>query len=320
LVTFVVPTAFALTLWTYFNWLILGQSLYWIHNETPTFGEALSHAPHLTVSRIVTTLLSLNWHLFALTLPVGIALVVVGVVRRNLITVVVALTVLLNPVLTGVLVAKTGAPNLFQLRYNMRAMPLAIVGVAWLLYSYRSNLVRLSIGVSAIVLLAVSIPLTWNTMRTYPIQFDEQSFTRALLSGHSQEGTVSVVQYQIGIQHELDAASWIESRVHRPHRVLTDDAQSYDLMLLSGNPSLFLDRIDVGDARWHDVLNDPFGRVSYLLVSRIRRIDLVNERYPQLLKGGLPGFHLVYRNAHWSIFSVSSNPVRRGEAPAQPSK
>jgi hypothetical protein len=218
---------------------------------------------------------------------------------------VVAGIVLVNPIVTGLLVFKTGAPNLVQLRYNMRVMPLAVIGVGWLLFVLINKRLRTLVAVAAIGLLSIALPLTWNMMRTYPIQFEEQAFTRALFSGRSQEGTISVVQYQIGIDHERSAAEWITTHIKGRHRILTDDAQSYDLMLLSGNPSLFLDRIDIGDVRWRHVLNDPFGKVGYVVVCRIRPIDLVNVRYPRLLDGGLPGFKLVYENPHWAVFAVA---------------
>jgi len=312
LIAFGTPTAFALMMWTFFNWAILGQPLYWINNETPTFGEALSHsghgaapAPHLGVSRILETLFSLNWHLFALTLPVAVALLAIGIWRRHPTTLVIAGIVLVNPIITGLLVLRTGAPNLFQLRYNMRAMPLAVIGVGWLLHVCTNRRAKMAVAGGAIGLLVLAVPLTWGTMKTYPIQFEEQAFTRALVSGRSQEGTISVVQYSIGIDHERAAAAWITSHIKGRHDILTDDAQSYDLMLLTGNPSLFLDRIDIGDARWHRLLNDPFGKVEYVVVSRIRPIDLVNERYPRLLRGGMNGFRLVYQNPHWALFRVA---------------
>ena len=319
LITFTVPTIFALLLWTFFNWTILGQPFYWINNETPTFGQSLNSsghgtapAAHLGAAEIARTLVTLNLRLFVLTIPVALALLAFGLFRRHTTTLVVTGIVLVNPIVTGLLVFKTGAPNFFQLRYNMRAMPLAVIGVGWLLFVCTNRRSRTIVAVAAIGLLAVALPLTWNTMKTFPIQFEEQAFTRALFSGRSQEGTVSVVQYTVGIDHEKSAASWINTHIKGKHEILTDDAQSYDLMLLSGNPYLFLDRIDVGDARWHRVLNNPFGRVGYVVVSRIRPIDLVNERYPRLLRGGLPGFRLVYENPHWALFKVANTPPTRG--------
>ena len=58
----------------------------------------------------------------------------VTVARRHLVTLVVAGILLVNPAVTALLVLKTGAPNLFQLRYNMRVMPLAVIAVGWLIW------------------------------------------------------------------------------------------------------------------------------------------------------------------------------------------
>ena len=320
LIAFLVPTSFALGLWTFFNWAILGEPLYWINNETPTFSQSAPHsssaaaiAPKLELPHILATLVSLNWHLFALTIPVALALIVFSIWQRNLVTLVVAGIVLVNPVVTALLVWKTGAPNLFQLRYNMRAMPLAVIGVGWLLHCCRGRRDRIALCSCALILLALALPLTWNMMKSYPIQFEEQAFTRALFSGRSQEGTISVVQYSVGIDHEVAAANWIKKHIRVKHDILTDDSQSYDLMLVSGNPSLFLDRIDIGDERWHRVLDDPFGKVGYVVVSRIRPIDLVNERYPRLLGGGLAGFQRVSRISIGQ-FSRLREPLLIGDA------
>jgi len=50
-------------------------------------------------------------------------------------------------------------------------------------------------------------------------------------------------------------------------------------MLFSGHPDRFLDRIGIGDQKWDRVLNDPYGRVRYLLVSTIRPADLSTANY-----------------------------------------
>ena len=62
----------------------------------------------------------------------------------------------------------------------MRAMPLAIVGVAWLYLTLRDRRARLGVWAVTVVVLVATLPSTWRTMQTYPIQYLEEAFTRAV--------------------------------------------------------------------------------------------------------------------------------------------
>jgi hypothetical protein len=89
--------------------------------------------------------------------------------------------------------------------------------------------------------------------------------------------------------------------------ILTDNAHTYGVMLATGRPDLFLDRIDVSDVRWSQVAAAPRGRVRYLLVNlNPSRYDLLIERYPALRTGdGLPS-HVtsVFDNGAFALYAV----------------
>jgi hypothetical protein len=298
------PIVFVIALWSLFNWMIEGSPIYWLqHESNETFTQSVK-AANIHVGTVVTDLLQLNWHLFALTVPVGVALLLTALLKRNMMALVLAGLVFLNAVATAVLTLHTETFHTFELRYNMRAMPLALIGVGWLFYVYSSRALRAAVVIGAIALLIAAIPLTWRTMEHNNNQFEELAFTRALSTGQSQEGTVS-----FGIPIELDpqrqAAKWLDEHSTGKHGILTDDAQAYDVMLFSGHPDRFLDRIDLGDAAWTRVLNDPFGKVTYLLVSRTRQADLAALRYPKLLEQGLPGYTRVFENSQWLVYRVA---------------
>ena len=303
---FVAPVVYAVAVWSLVNWMIVGSPLYWVHQEnTETFNSATSpgSANGLGLGHVLSTLLSLNWHLFAPVLPVAATLVVVGLARRDLMTLGIAAIVALNFVSQTVLALRTGA-HMFEIRYNLRAMPLALIGFGWLFYVCRNRVARAALSVSMLALLLAALPLTWRLMETYEQQFGERAFVRAIATGHSQEGTQSFGVY-IGTDMQRQAADWLNRHVHRQDEILTDDSQSYDVMLFSGHPDRFLDRIDIGDRRWKKVLAHPWGRVRYLLVARIRRPDLALTRYPHLVDGSVPGFRRVFANSQWLVFSVA---------------
>src|ERR671938_682915 len=98
------PVAFALGLWMYLNWTIVGSP---------------------------TAFLSATW-------IVGAALIAFAVARRNLIAASLAVVVLLQTAVAAIWAlwtgaTSTGAAAVLLLRYNIRAVPLTVVAAAWLL-------------------------------------------------------------------------------------------------------------------------------------------------------------------------------------------
>jgi hypothetical protein len=216
----------------------------------------------------------------------------------------------INAITTIYFVERTGSPGFFQLRYNMRVMPVAMVGVAWLLVIFVRRWQRLAIWTGAFVLLLAALPTTWHLMETYKSQFLEQAFTRAIATGKDQEGTRSEGGYIVGVAPERDMATYIRTRFHSDKQILTDDAKSFAVMLFTGKPALFVDRIQKGDASWLEVRRSPWGKVSYLLVSKASLDDLVNLRYPFTWQGKVPGMTPVYQNSRWALIRVARHAPR----------
>lgn len=320
LIAYLAPVSYGIGLWLFVNWLILGDPLFWLRYQAP--GQA-AEADRATVApstldgmgagEAFTSLLSLNWSLFPPTLLVLSALCLLFLVRRDLMALTLAGFIALNGFFTILLIAFSGNAGFLQLRYNMRAMPLALVGVAWLWLALSRREHRLALVAAAVVALVASLPSTWATMRTYPFQFMEQAFVAALATGADQEGTRSIGGYAIGVRPEQRMADYIRTNVARQDSILTDDAQSFAVMLLSGRPDLFVDRIDGGDDAWLDVRESPWGRVRYVLVSRIALNDLVLVRYPGLLRNEQPGFRSVFVSERWRLLAVART---RPRAPA----
>lgn len=313
--TFFAPIAYGLGLWIFFNWLIMRDAFFWLHNEvSQTFVATRTQvvAPeNVAIATYVSRTLALTWQLFPATLIVAAALLAAFVWRRDLISLVLAVLVLLNPVTTALLAVGTHTDKPFELRYNLRALPVVLVGLAWLWRLAEGRRAKAVVWIVSAVLLAASIPSTWHTMQTWRFQDLEQAFTRALVSGSDQEGTRSPgISVTVGNRPEGAAARWIRRHVHQRDSVLTDDEQTFEVMLLTGRPDLFLDRIDHGDEYWQATLADPPGNVRYFLVSRTGRPDLIQQRYPTVLTGGVPWLRPVFRNARWEIFRV--------EPPARP--
>jgi hypothetical protein len=184
------------------------------------------------------------------------------------------------------------------------------------------------------IILAASLPLTWEAMKSYPYQNQEQAFVRAVETGKDQEGTSSIGGFKVGIGPEAQMASYLQKTASKKALVLTDNAQTFGVMLLNGRPQDFFDRADKGDAKWKSVLKDPYGQVKYMLVARNSAGDLIRQAYPRIVSGNDPAFPTQFVTDRYVLVRVpahnpgteSANPgatstkgtPRRGISPTLP--
>ncbi len=325
LLLYLAPVVYAGGAWLFFNWLILGDPLYFL-----TFGptsadigasqqdiagvEARGFTPALAGSYLLT----LNIGLFPLAVLIFPALIVTAVVRRDMMSLVLAALVVTNAVITAILFLQNNDPNLLQLRYNMRAIPIALIGAAWLYYLWKPRQMRIAIWVATLLVLVLTVPTTYRTMQTYSYQYEENAFLRAIETGEDQEGNVAIGGYPLGIADEQNMADFIEQNVPLDDVILTDDAQSLGIMLLTGQPDRFFDRIDRGDAVWQEALNDPWGKVDYFLVTTNERCrlpceDFVRERWPGILQDEVKGMDVVFRTNQYVLVKVDEKEPRADE-------
>lgn len=315
MLAYLAPIAYGVSMWLFFNWLIVGDPLHWLRSQTPNaapsaYASLSFDEPRIDLSAgaIARELLDLNAQIFAPTVLVAVALLAHAFVRRDLMSTTLLVVLTLNAAFTGILVYVTDVLSYFQLRYNLRAVPLALVGIAWLYVVARRRQKNAVIAFALVAMLA-SIPLSWRLMQTYPHQFAEQAFTRALATGEDQEGTRSLSSYgrfyTIGTGDARRMARIVLDVVRPGEVVLTDDAQTFSVMLVSGKPGIFFDRIDRGDERWFEVLEAPFGKVDYVLVATGPE-DVIQGRYAGLGRTRVPGFTVVSRTERFLLARVAA--------------
>lgn len=329
LTLYAAPIAYGLGAWFFFNWLILGDPFFWISRQAGTNisvgrgGQSEAAAGTLEkipLGEIAGELLSLNAHLFPLTLLVVPALLVVVVVRRDLMALLLAALASLNALMTAAFVFNARDLSLLQLRYNMRAMPIALIGAGWLFWLLRGRVQQTTTWILTAVALAASIPLCWHLMDTYRYQFGEQGFVRAVRTGESLEGKTLRGGYRFNTGADRAMSDYILAHTIRRDGILTDDAQTFSVMLASGRPDLFRDRIDKGDRIWHRALRDPYGKVDYILVSRFGDPDQVRQCYPEILRGDMPGTSIAVENPKYLLLEVAPHappPQRPQSFPAE---
>jgi len=299
LLLYAAPMAYGVGLWAMFNALIVGAPLYFIRHEVHerfvvetgrSAAQGGAGGATTSVTGLAHSLLTLNWELFAPTLVAFAALTLFAARRRNGVAALLAVALLVNPVTTALTVA-TSDLSLLQLRFNMRSMPFAMVGIGWLVAAVPRRRRSAAAMLAALGVLA-AVPLTWHAMATWPYTFAERDFVRAVQTGH--------VQDTIGVRRNRPLARWIQANVHDSRSILVDDAQTFGAILLTGDPRVFFDRADLGDDRWTEAARDPAAHgVRYLLVPAKQGVihDKLLSIYPTAASGGVSFLRPVLRNA-----------------------
>lgn len=311
--SYLAPISYGLFLWVFFNWLILGDPLSFLRHQLPnpaggasttvtgatTAGSSGSLAiakPRPSVHAIASELASLNWHLFPLTAFALVGLLALFVMKRDVMALILAVILSLNAFFTALVIYVSHSDSYGQLRYNMRAMPIAVIGIGWICLRLRGR-ARLATWGAAVVVLVACLPSTWHTMRTYPNQYEEKAFVGAVSTGKPVPGLAPYTRM----------AAYIRKNVHAHNAILTDDAGTFAVMLFTSHPDWFLDRIDKGDVYWTDVLRSPFGRVRYMLFMNTGD-DPIHSAYPNLPTNGEPGFTVVHRDDGIVLVRVAKRP------------
>ncbi|HWH10159.1 MAG TPA: hypothetical protein VG165_03460 [Solirubrobacteraceae bacterium] len=315
IVAFAAPAVYALVLWCLFNALIVGDPIGWLSSgaEQGVNAAGISSAGNLGFLHIIGRLI----HVTADVFPIGFAAVpaalVVFFTRRDAMGLWLASLIILGLAIMGVHAATAHREGLLTLRDAMPMALTAIVAAAW---AYRSlSGLRTAVWGITLVLLIVGLFTAWKSMQSYPFQSLEQAFVRAVKTGDDQDGTNSIGGFTVGIASEAQMADYINRTVTTRHAILTDNSQTFGVILLSGRPRLFFDRVIKGDGVWQSVLRDPYGVVQYLLVAyNPRGGDLIRAHYPGLLSATANGFSVVYQTARYVLVKVPNlnpNPLPR---------
>ncbi|HEX3874034.1 MAG TPA: hypothetical protein VHW26_07800 [Solirubrobacteraceae bacterium] len=320
IVAFAAPAVYALVLWCLFNALIVGDPFGWLATNANQGVDAagISSAGNLGVLHVIGRLIRLTADVFPLGFAAVPASLIVFFRRRDAMGLWLATLVILGLAIMGVHAETAQREGLLTLRDAMPMALTSIVAAAWVYRSFTG--LRTAVwGVTA-VLLVVGLFTAWRSMESYPFQSLEQAFIRAVRTGDDQENTNSIGGFTVGIRPEAQMAAFINRNVTARHAILTDNSQTFGVILLSGRPRLFFDRVIKGDGTWQSVLADPYGVVQYLLVAyNPRGGDLIRAHFPGLL-GGIPkGFKVVFETARYVLVKVpvlNPNPVR----PPSPAK
>jgi hypothetical protein len=295
------PCVYGLALWAYLNWQILGSPFGFFTEQFPARPGVVAPTGFLGLAREA---LVLNTLVFPAALCVAGAALVYAVVRRDGFAFVLGGFAALGALTTLGLLARSEEPALLELRYNIRAIPVAVVVVAWLL-AHTTPRHRRKAALAATAVFALSVPASAFTMARHSFTIGERPFLTGFATLRSQDGKTGV---SISDQREL---ARVVARVARaPETVLTDDAATFGVILVDGHPERYLDRPDHGDAYWLRVARKPRGRVEFVLIRRIQvggPRDRFRELYPTLDADRPPAFlELVHANRSYALYRIVS--------------
>ena len=301
-IAYLAPIIYALGAWAFLNAVVLGDPIAWIStaesaapvNALP--GEAADFGVIDAIANALRVQLGFPVALLAVPLLLLAARDAIGYGLAGLILISVAYSV--------ISAAIAGSVDVIELRHALPAMMAGCAGVAWV-YLRAERMRALVWGLTAL-LAAISLPSAWAQMRSYPYQNLEEAFTRAISTGEDQEGTGSRGGYLVGVAREREMARYITGEEIGESQILTDDARTFGVIDLTGEPELFFDRVDKGDSEWRAALADPQERVDYMLVERTDA-DLILDRYPGADVGDVEGFEPVVANDRYALLQVTAD-------------
>lgn len=317
-IAFAAPVIYVVGLWIVFNALIVGDPFGWISSATSTQAvnsTGINELSDLTFNQVAKRLLELNVAVFPLAFLVVPGLVVAFVTQRSDMALWLASFVVIGIVIIGANALITGREGLLALRDAFPMMVTSLVGAGWL---YRSFVgARLGIWLATVAILVLGWFTAWHGMKTYPFQSLEQAYTRTLFTGDNQEGTKSIGGYTVGIDPEAQMAAFVKQNVEGKDAILSDNAKTFGVILLNGQPQKYFLRVDKGDAKWLEIRDNPWGRAKYFLVTNNPNSgDLIDQKYPGAAKGAVPGLTPVHATDRYTLIRVASRPPARAAAPA----
>ncbi|MDP2709738.1 MAG: hypothetical protein Q8O56_00845 [Solirubrobacteraceae bacterium] len=315
LVTYLAPLVYALGAWVLFNWLIVGDPLGWLGSS----GAFAVNAPQADATGGVDVLdvmlhgSQLALGVFALGFVVIPALVLAGLSKRDEMSWWLALLAIACIVVLGAGALIEQDLDVLAMRNALPLLIVCVAGVAWL-YRILPGLRTLIWVLAATGLLLTSLG-SWTAMQHYPFQGSEQAFVRAIQSGEDQSGTNAIGGFRVGTGPEEQMAAYVNRNVEGSSTILADNAQTFGVILLSGRPQAFFDRVDRGDDAFDETVLRPHGDVTHLLMAKQVSGDLIRRSYPTAAARVAAGLTPVFETERYLLLEVADSDPRRPAAP-----
>jgi hypothetical protein len=325
LIALLAPAFYALAVWTLFAAVIVSAPFTWLVSSGGAAVNTSSSTPvHASIGSLAYGTLLLAWDTCPLAFLVIPALLYMGLRQRNELASWLAAFGLLSFLLPLAQALAERNASEIQLSKGLPLILVTVMGGGWLYKSMKANQ-RTLIGLVLVAGLAIGLPIGWHALSRFPYQNGAQAFARAVSTGQSQEGTISEGGIEVGLANERAMADYIDTHVHSRKSIVTDNAQTYAVILLSGRPQLFVSRVDHGDASWLAQVKHPAHSVHYFLVAQNSSGDLIKSTYPKIgTSSGDPRFPVVFATSRYELLAVGGTAAQdqvtqAASAPSTPS-
>lgn len=306
LLVFLTPVVYAFAVWILLNLILTGSPFGWVTAQAGTIQVNTTGVLQGVTASVGGSLSDLFRVVLAVA-PLGflsvLLMIAMGAARRSRLAIGL-LFVMLAAVLVPLIRALVA--NQADLMDLSVGLPLVLLAAAGTAYAYHGESGWRGVSVVTLVIgLVAALPLGWIGMKNYRFQNQAEAFTRYIGDRASQEGSASVGGYTVGLDPELTMARRINELPARRDGILVDENFSYGVMLTSGRPDLFLDRADRGEDNWRAVLDSPWGKVRYMLITTSRAGDQLRKKWPAAVEGGEPGMTPVFRTDRYVLVEIS---------------
>ncbi len=291
------PVVFSGLLWIFFNYLIMGNALYFLNSEysnTAQSAELLNDdkfveifsSPLVALKFIASKTIWYSVPLFAILF---IRLLSGRLFRWG--TLIILLLFLSVPGLQFLLMMKQSSYGWF--RYFMYVFPITVAWLPYELSQLQGRWRRAAFGLVSVSLLLTAGLLSYALTRP-DIAPDENSFL-------TRTGNVNYVRQE----SDRKIAVWLDQ--HRPKStIMTDSASAYTMIVYSQYPKRFL---ITSDYSFNKALSYPQdNHVDYILVPKIMSgmpLSKINMVYPNLYEHGAPWVQLEREfNGEWRLYKV----------------
>jgi hypothetical protein len=301
-ITYLTPAFYAVALWCLFNWLIVDSPLGWFTNGSGTSVNVIYNVAHsASAGTIFVQCFKLAFAASPLILIVFPALLVVAFSQRNELAGWLAAFCVLAILEPGVEALIRGNIATMELSSAAPQLIISLIGAAWLYHSLENS--RPIVGVGLFIAQLGAMALIWHGMDTYPYQNMEQAFHKVVVNRGAYTPRMTRGGLAVGIDNEQEMANYIRNHVHADDSILTDNSQSYAVILRTAEPKLFRTRLENGD--WFADVAKPPKDVKYFLITRHDSQDAIEQAYPGAADGQRSGLTIVYNNNRYSLLAVA---------------
>jgi hypothetical protein len=307
------PIVYAGAMWTYFNWLIMKDPLYFFNSpygnaaQTST-GAGVNHALEVARHNVIGTL-SYAGHFLLLFWPAGLGLAAAlwwSVGRRRDPIAPVLVGALVGSVTLEISLTYVGLLAEWD-RYFMAYIPLGFVTAAFAASKLATHHSRSSVWPGwvapalALILLAGNVG-TLMALRIPSLSHPDGQVWRHALTGRPMPPGSSLTYHVSYIAQYLN--------VHPHLIVLMDTYTTYEIVMQVKNPRQL---VITSDEDFAAILNNPRGRVTAFLVPRptgADRQDAIDRQYPRLWAGKVKWTRLVvafHDGAQYRLYLIEPN-------------